>query len=147
MVDRTIAVVDTDVFSAVFIDPEGASRRGLPVARWRSTLTGVRVLVAFQTRGEVLAGLRGGNWGKRRVSQAVETVNRTPTVAADRQVIDSYAELTAECRRVGHPLHQKIHAGDRWVAACAVAKDLPLLSGDSIYRDAPGLRLFGEADD
>jgi hypothetical protein len=68
-------------------------------------------------------------------------------VAADRQVINAYPELTAERKRVGHPLHQKIHTGDRCFAACAISKGLPLFAGDGIYRNAPGLRPFGDVDD
>ena len=64
--------------------------------------------------------------------------------SADREVIDSYAELSSLCRRVGHPLHDKVHTADRWVAASAVAKGLPLLGGDGIYRGAPGLSLLME---
>jgi hypothetical protein len=52
------------------------------------------------------------------------------------------ARFYAECRRIGHSLHDKHHTGDRWVAACAIAKDVDLLAGDDIYRDAPGLRLL-----
>jgi len=32
--------------------------------------------------------------------------------------------------------------GDAWVAATAIAYDLPLLAGDGIFRGAPGLRLL-----
>jgi len=46
------------------------------------------------------------------------------------------------CRRAGHGLQNPAHAADRWVAACAVAKELPLFGRDGIYRDAPGLRLL-----
>jgi predicted nucleic acid-binding protein len=56
-------------------------------------------------------------------------------------VIDAFATLTAGCRGNGHALAQKVHTGDRWVAASATAHGLPLLSGDRIYRGVPGLAL------
>ncbi|MGY4710675.1 hypothetical protein ACXDF8_14130 [Mycolicibacterium sp. CBM1] len=31
------------------------------------------------------------------------------------------------------------HSGDRWIAACAIAKNFELVAGDGIYRDAPNL--------
>lgn len=99
------------------------------------------MLISFQTRAEVLAGLRSGNWSEMRQSAALTKLDSAPTVPADREVLDAYAELTSRCRRAGHALHDKIHTADRWVAACAVAKGLPLLSGDRIYRGAPGLAL------
>ncbi|MEK8069657.1 PIN domain-containing protein [Rhodococcoides navarretei] len=57
--------------------------------------------------------------------------------------MDAYASLTAACRRVGHALHDKIHTGDRWIAACAISKEVPLLSLDGIYAGAPDLALLG----
>ncbi len=61
---------------------------------------------------------------------------------SDDEVIEAYAELTAVCRQTGHALQHKINTGDRWVASCAIAKDLPLLAGDAIYLNAPNLSLF-----
>jgi predicted nucleic acid-binding protein len=147
MADETLALVDTDVFGAVFVDPDGAIRRGLPVDSWRAQLGGIRVLISFQTRAEVLAGLRASNWGEQRRALAIALVDSTPTVPADAAVIESYIALLVDCRRAGHALHAKIHNADRWVAASALAKGLPLKSGDGIYRGAPGLRLLGETID
>lgn len=137
-------VIDTDVYSALYTDPERAARRGLPVTSWQDALAGSRVLISFQTRAEVLAGLRAGNWGDTRRQTALAKLDAVPTIPADREVIDSYAELTSLCLRAGSALHDKVHTADRWVAACAVAKGLPLLSGDGIYRGAPALSLLME---
>lgn len=136
------AVVDTDVYSALYTDPERAARRGAPVTIWQNALAGARVLISFQTRAEVLAGLRGGTWSNRRQAAALAKLDSAPTIPADGEVLDAYAELTSRCRRAGHALHAKVHTADRWVAACAVAKGLPLLSGDGIYRGAPGVSLL-----
>jgi predicted nucleic acid-binding protein len=141
-VAQQTVVIDTDVFSALYIDPDVAARRGLPVESWLTALTGMRVIISFQTRAEVLAGVRGSNWGDRRVEAAVAKLDTAHTIPADRQVVDAYAELTAACRRAGHALHDKIHTADRWVAASAVATGLPLLSHDGIYRGAPGITLL-----
>ena len=143
MVPKNV-VLDTDVYSALYTDPERAERRGLPVTTWLEALAGDRVLISFQTRAEVLAGLRAGNWGDSRRQTALAKLDAVPTIPADREVIDSYAEVTSLCLRAGHALHAKVHAADRWVAACAVAKGLPLLSGDGIYQGAPGLSLLME---
>jgi predicted nucleic acid-binding protein len=137
-------VLDTDVYSALYTDPQRAERRGLPVSRWLEALAGDRVLISFQTRAEVVAGLRAGNWGDSRRQTALAKLDAVPTIPADREVIESYAELTSLCLRAGHALHAKTHTADRWVAACAVAKGLPLLSGDGIYQGAPSLSLLME---
>jgi predicted nucleic acid-binding protein len=130
------AVVDTDVFSLMYLRRANNDSR---VAGWREYLTGRRVLISFQTRAEVLAGARSAQWGQRRMAETIEILDRTPTIRPDNEVIDAYAELGAECRRLGHGLQAREHTGDRWVAACAIAKRLDLLEGDAIYQGAPNL--------
>lgn len=49
------------------------------------------------------------------------------------------AQLRLDCHRAGHPLAQKIHDADRWIAATAVRLDLPLVTNDGILVDVPGL--------
>lgn len=71
--------------------------------------------------------------------RVIDALQRTPTIGCDGEVIDAYATLVAECRRLGHGLHDKIHTGDRWIAACAIAKQIDLLAGDQIYQNAPNL--------
>lgn len=133
------AVVDTDVFSHLYVLRGSADSR-LPA--WRELLTGRRVLISFQTRAELLAGALAANWGQRRRSELRELLDRTPTIWVDTAVVDAHARLVADCQSVGHGLHGKRHNGDRWVAACAIAKGVDLLAGDQIYADAPGLSLL-----
>jgi predicted nucleic acid-binding protein len=57
-------------------------------------------------------------------------------------VIEAQAHLRAQCLGRGHALGQKLHVGDAWVAATAIAYDLPLAAIDGIYNEAPGLRLL-----
>lgn len=130
------SIVDTDVFSLVYVNRRVSDLR---VERWREHLTGRRVLIAFQTRAEVLAGARSGGWGERRMEELHGVLNQMPTIYADDEVVEAYAQLVAECRRTGHALHAREHTGDRWIAACAIAKNLELVAGDGIYRDAPNL--------
>ncbi|MFV0435468.1 MAG: PIN domain-containing protein [Leucobacter sp.] len=142
MLASEFVVVDTDVYSSLFIDPAGAERRGLPLHIWRRTLQGRRVIISFQSRAEVLAGLAMSKWGKERLEQARATLIATHTIHAEPTVIDAFATLTAACRAEGHGLQAKVHNADRWIAACSIAKSLPLLSGDQIYTNAPGLILL-----
>jgi predicted nucleic acid-binding protein len=51
------------------------------------------------------------------------------------------AELRAACREVGHPLADRIHANDLWIAASAVHIAAALVTADSIFEGAPGLDL------
>lgn len=106
-------------------------------------LTGCRSLISFQTGAEILAGAHLAGWGERRLAATVARLDSTPTIDVDRDVVDAYAWLLAEARDAGHPFGTvRQHVGDRWIAACAIAKDLPLLTGNRRhFSNAPRLVL------
>jgi predicted nucleic acid-binding protein len=132
-------LVDTDVFSVVFVRENNTESR---LSGWREDLRDRRVVISFQTRAEMLAGARMRGWGETSTARLRRILDGTPTVHDDIEVIDAYAVLTAACRASGHALHDKRHTADRWIAACAIAKGLPLLAGDGIYQTVPGLTLL-----
>jgi predicted nucleic acid-binding protein len=55
--------------------------------------------------------------------------------------LNAYVTLSVESRANGHPIHQAIHAADRWIAATAIALGAPLLTADKMFDGAPGLTL------
>jgi len=138
MSSHSATVVDTDVFSRVYIRPRATDSGA---QQWCDALAGSRTIISFQTRAELLAGARQANWGAARMSDLVSRLRRTPTIHSDDEVIAAYAVLSAQCRAAGHPLHEKIHTGDRWIAACAIAKQFELLSGDAIFEGVPNLNV------
>ncbi|MHB1166424.1 MAG: PIN domain-containing protein [Candidatus Nanopelagicales bacterium] len=131
--------VDTDAFSHLYVRLNSADSR---VSEWRELLRGHRVLISFQTHAELLTGAIGARWGERRMAELRAILDRTPTIRADNEVIEAHASLAVACQRIGHGLQHRQHTGDRWVAACAIAKGVDLLAGDGIYVGAPGLSLL-----
>lgn len=146
LAEQRWALLDTDVWSGLF----ARSRRSEdPRAEiWRGILAGWGVLIATQTRAEVIAGLSINDVGAVRRERILAQLAGTSTVPVTEDVIVAFANLTAACKRAGHGLYAKDHTGDRWIAATAIAIGVPLLSGDGIYRDAPGLSILpGESPD
>lgn len=133
-------VLDTDVFSAIYVTPrELAEKQGHPVETGVSILRGKRIVISFQTRAEILAGALSAGWGDRKMAAVRDRLDATPTIDVDSDVVEAFAQLTTDCKRAGHALADKVHTADRWIAASAIAKDLPLLARDGIYAGTPGL--------
>jgi predicted nucleic acid-binding protein len=136
-------LLDTDAFSALYVTPEKtAIKQGHPLDAWRAALRGHRVVICFHTRAELLIGARYAKWGEPRVAALRHKLDATPTVQLDDEVLESFVALTADARAQGSAIWEKVHTGDRWIAAAAIAKSLPLLARDTIYADAPALVLF-----
>lgn len=55
------------------------------------------------------------------------------------EVTDAYVDLRSWAVRTGHGLAAKDHEADRWVAAVAIAAQLPLATEDSIFDGVAGL--------
>lgn len=67
------------------------------------------------------------------------SLSRLVVVQPDDELIRICATLRARCERLGHPLGQKVHGADRWIAATAVRLELDLVSEDSAFRDIDAL--------
>ena len=132
---RGPVVVDSDVFSARLVPDSLLARRYEPLLLGRSEF------IAFQTLAEVRAGAYLKAWGAARVQRMEVALAKVEVVHSGDELAEVYAKLRAECQAVGHPLHQKIHDGDRWIAAVALRLRLPLVSNDNIFKNVPGLTL------
>jgi predicted nucleic acid-binding protein len=75
------------------------------------------IVLPFQTVAELRFGALNRSWGELRLRRMERT-------------------------RTGHPLWEKIHDSDRWIAASAVRLNVPVVSHDAIFRGVPGLELI-----
>lgn len=92
-------------------------------------------------------GALSRGWGPAKIADLHANFGRTPTLPVTPETVLAFATLRDACKRSGHPLANKQHMGDAWVAATAISYDLPLLAGDGIYKDAPNIRLLEESND
>lgn len=95
----TASLVDTDVFSLVFVNNSSADAR---VRGWKLHLTGRRVLISFQTRAEALLGARSAGWGTTRMTRLINILDRMPTINTDDDVIGAYATLVTALAEIPH---------------------------------------------
>jgi predicted nucleic acid-binding protein len=131
-------LLDTNVFTWVYVAP----RKSEPSKAWIAKLAGRTVVLSVQTEVEIRGGPRLAKWGTTRTNALLAQLSGKVTIPVDRDVQGKYVDLTVWSKESAHPIHQKIHSADRWIAATALAYDLDLASGDGIFNDVDGLRVL-----
>lgn len=133
-------VVDTMVISWLL------DQRPNPVAdRYRALIETTSVLLAFQTVMELRYGALRAGWGELRRRRLERRIAELTVAQPDHEMISICAELRQGCRQIGHSLGDKVHDGDRWIAAAAIRLGLPLVSHDGVFDGAPRLEIITAA--
>lgn len=129
-------VVDTGVFSAAL-----SRRRRERFEAHIALMAGNQIFMAAVTVSELRYGALVANWGEARCQRLEESIQAATVVPVSDKLLTVAAELRFACRNDGHPLHDRGHANDLWIAASAIHIGASLLTADSIFEDAPGLAL------
>ena len=139
----TVATVllDTNVFSA-WLSPHSTL-----TALYDKHVVGRRIAIAQQTVAEIRYGAIAAGWGQRRLETVERLLHRSRILTVDDETTWAYARLRLQCRTLGHPLHQKQHGGDLWIAATAVRWQIPLVAHDSVFLNCPDIGLITEVPD
>jgi predicted nucleic acid-binding protein len=127
-------LVDTGVFSA------SLSRRRRPQLQTQVELmAGNQIFLAAVTVAELRYGALVANWQANRRTRLEESIRTTTVVPVTDNLLTRVAELRFACRGAGHPLVDRTHAGDLWIAASAIHIGAALLTADGIFDDTPRL--------
>lgn len=128
-------VIDTDVFSADLVPRSRLTELYAPIVAGRPAF------ISFQTVAELRYGALRRRWGEARMLRLDAKIARAETVHTGPELVLIYARLRADCEAQGHALGQREHNADRWIAATAIRLGVPLVSNDTIFRNAPRLEL------
>ena len=109
-------LVDTDVVSYVAWDRAEAKDFG-------PLLTGKLLFVSFATVGEMYFGAQKADWGTRRIARMEEILGRYTAVPGTYEIAQQYG-------RVKSAFEDQVGENDMWIAATALARDLPLVSNN-----------------
>jgi len=125
--DESAAIADTSFFIA--------REQGRPLGPHPSTL-GVSII----TLGELRLGVLATADPKLRAQRLntllqVDSLNPLPI---DRQVANAWARLVLDLRAIG----RRMPINDSWIAATAIARQLPVVSQDADYDGVPGLQVM-----
>ena len=96
-------------------------------------------------RQQARFGAMRAGWGNRRVADLERLLRSAFVSSPDDLTATAFARLRLACKHAGHPLHQKVHTGDLWIAATAVRWDLTLVSDAGVFDDCPELTLIRES--
>lgn len=130
-------VVDTGVFSASL-----SRRRRAHFEPLVGRMNRQQVFLAAVTVSELRYGALVAAWGEQRRQRLEASIRTATVVPISDALLTAAAELRFACRRAGHPLHDRSHANDLWIAASAVHIGAALLSADEVFSDTPGLTLL-----
>lgn len=109
-------LVDTDVLSYIAWErPQAESFAPL--------LLGKLPFISFVTVGEMYFGAEKANWGERRIAN-METILRRYTV------IPGTYEVAKQYGRVKRAFRGQVEENDMWIAATALAYELPVVTNN-----------------
>ena len=106
-------------------------------------MQGRNLYISFITVAELRYGAKLAGWGEQRLRLEAR-LGVAEIVWTGDGLVDSYAKLRHECTFVGHPLGQKHHEADRWIAATARWLEVPLVAHDAVFNDVPGVTVLSE---
>jgi len=132
---KSAVVLDTMVVSAIL----NATRKPEPAAEYSRLIARRRIVLSFATITELRYGALKANWSELRRRSLERSVAHFSIVQADDALMSTCARLRASCETDGHPLGQKLHEADRWIAATAIHLNLELVSDDRVFTSVNGL--------
>ena len=131
-------LLDTDVFS--YLLKRGESRAN----PYRPHVRGKTVAISFVTVGELYLGAEKRGWGAAKRAELETRLRSVVIVPFDLGVCRAYAAIS--CLKTAEGTDRAISANDRWIAACAIRHNLPLVSNNRRHFEGiPGLALISEA--
>ena len=120
-------LVDTDVLSYIAWERRQAES-------FAPLLLGKLPFISFVTVGEMCFGAEKANWGESRVAK-METIIRRYTV------IPGTYEVAKQYGRVKRAFRDQVGENDMWIAATALARDLPIVTNNLVHFEPMSDRL------
>ena len=121
-------VVGTGVFSAAL-----SRRRRAEFDEQVKFLAGNQIFLAAATVTELRYGALVAGWGDARRTRLEEAIEATTVIPVSDQLLTTVAEVWFESREIGHPLADRVHGNDLWIAASAIHLGISLLTADRIF--------------
>jgi tRNA(fMet)-specific endonuclease VapC len=133
--DPNVVVVDTDVFSYIFLQ---SPKAGLYVPHLEDHLPAL----SFQTVAELYQGAFQRGWGERRLGQLAAELRKYVVLPFQMEMAQQWARVRSDGKSSGHP----IEAPDAWIAATALWAGCPLITHNRRdFEHIEGLTVISES--
>ena len=101
------------------------------------------MMIAAQTFAELELMPLNNNWGSSHRRELHRYVKKFVFVEVNEEISLLWAKVQAHAKRIGRP----ISVGDSWIAATALAYDVPLVTHDlNDFKNVPGLTVISESN-
>lgn len=118
-------VADTDVVSFAF-------RAAAEYEPYERDLVGKTAYISFMTWAELMRGSLSRKWGNRRREKLSEFIEaKYVVINSNEEISQTWGEVVEEARSKGRVLH----TADAWIAATAIAANVPLASHNRKHFD------------
>ena len=122
-------LLDTNIVSLIL------KKNGLS-SYYKQQLENRTCCISFVTAGELYFWAQKHNWGSRRKRQLDSSLRNFLVIPYDNEIVRFYGIIRADREKIGRPISDN----DCWIAACAMAHDLSILTHNvRDFQDIAGL--------
>lgn len=131
-----VVLLDTTVASLLHPKKEKSRERAL----YEPHMKGKHLALCFQSVAELYEWAENNNWDEPKRQGLDAFIRRFLVIPYDCELAKAWAVVMSASRKEG----RRFTAGDCWIAATAVHRELPLLTHDSDFvgRSIPGLNVI-----
>ena len=134
-------LLDTTVVSLLHPKKKGSTLRG----KYEKHMEGKILALSFQSVAELWSWVEERGWGERQRVGMEGFLQKFLVIPYDFELARVWARVNAQCKKKG----RRLEAGDAWIVATAVHRQIPLLTHDldHVGLEVEGLTVISYAKD
>ncbi len=132
----SVVLLDTTVASLLHPKKKGTYLR----EKYEKHMRGQTLALSFQSVAELWHWAESNGWGEKARQRLDGFVRRFLVIPYDYELTQVWARVMEESKKQG----RRFEAGDCWIAATAIHRNIPLLTHDNDFagRSIPGLHVI-----
>jgi tRNA(fMet)-specific endonuclease VapC len=113
--------------------------------KYETHMAGKMLALSFQSIAELWSWAEERGWGEKQKAALENLLQKFLVIPYDFELAKVWARVNAQCKRKG----RRLEAGDAWIVATAVHRQIPLLTHDldHVGLEVEGLTVISYAED